>query len=114
SVTNTHTPRALSLTHTHTHSTSLSLCLSSVGLSLSFTHTHTHTHTQTHTHTHTHTPNTNKYLSVSCLLLHQTPVTSHWIQTQHKKTSICLRGTGGWKGEMRSSHILIIDRKSVV
>src|SRR4029434_2228782 len=55
-------------------------------------------------------PNPYEYLSLSCLLLHQTPVTSHWIQTQHTETSICLRGTGGWRREMRSSHILIIQR----
>ena len=62
----------------------------------------------------THTPNTYKYLSLSCLLLHQTPVTSHWIQTQQTVTSICLRGTGGWRGEMSSSHILIIQRDLIV
>src|SRR4029434_11051594 len=71
--------------------------------------TQPHTYTP-NTHTHTHTPHTYKYLHLSCLLLHQTPVTSHWIQTQQTETSICLRETGGWKGEMSSSHILIIQR----
>ena len=39
-----------------------------------------------------------------CLLLHRTPVTSHWIQTQQTETSICLRGTGGWKGDELQSY----------
>ncbi|XP_076126937.1 E3 ubiquitin-protein ligase TRIM47-like [Alosa pseudoharengus] len=51
------------------------------------------------TQTNTHTCTTTK-----------TPVTSHWIQTQHTDNSICLRGTGGWSAELSSSHILIIQR----
>ena len=78
----------------------------------------TTTTTTTNTPTPTHSMNSNDhpmktllYLNPRnpCLLLHRTPVTSHWIQTQQTETSICLRGSGGWKGEMRSSHILIIQ-----
>ena len=84
-------------------------------------YTHGNKHTKTNTYRHTHTNTTHQIclfvssldlnsLNTSCLLLHQTPVTSHWIQTRHSDTSICLRGTGGWRGEMSSSHILIIQR----
>src|SRR4029434_9508609 len=74
-------------------------------------HSHTHTHIASYINTHTHTTHhlclcvfsldLNSF-NLFCLLLYQTPVTSHWIQTQHSDTSICLRGTGGWRLELIS------------
>ena len=49
---------------------------------------------------------------VSALLFSQIPVSSHWTQTQHTHTSLCLKGTERWPVQTKSNHILTIQTDS--